>query len=127
MTSKPKSRKLPQAPQAPPAIDTHGDQPAPAEASAHTNDDVQTPDNNEDGNLTRKSARKRRGPPPGRRELGPLPLDERLKKLAKLPSLETPPADTESTRAMDWGAKLPGPSVPLPPEEPTASEKVDRG
>ena len=132
MTSKPKSRKLAATP------DTHGDQPAttPAPTPTPTPTPVELPSSAEaNGDRSgaapaaalSKSARKKRAPPPARpSEAALLTVDARLKKLAKLPSLETPlSSEQDKIILIDSVARPPAP--PPPPEEPAPSQLVDRG
>src|SRR5207237_526471 len=123
MTSKPKSRKLPVA-------DTRGDQPAPSElpVAPHTNDGAIAP-------APSKSARKKRIAPPSRpSEMELLTVEERLKKLAKLPSLEVPPTEPDRGPLVDAATRPPAPLPPPPAAEsepgeegPAPSSDVDRG
>jgi hypothetical protein len=130
MTSKPKSRKIPPInPSGEPRV---GDQPEPENASAPASES------------TRKSARKRRAVPPhaphaatpsaapartGEVEVerAVVTVDERLKKLPRLPSLETPVTDTHTAAVTPDTAARPADPSPLPEEEPQPSGQVDRG
>jgi hypothetical protein len=108
--------------------DTRGDQPGPSEFPAAQSE---TADSN-DTAASSKSARKKRIAPPSRpAEMELLTVEDRLKKLANLPSMDSPPAvEPEDVRAVDALIYPPMTSPPAPPpseKEPTASQLVDRG